>query len=255
MRRIVFHMLAVIALFGCLPAHAEEASAGLRHERVRFHEVDYDVVRVDLKQCALELHWKDGAGKAYNNFARLREGLALEHRTLLFATNAGIYAKDDTPLGLYVEERKTLQALNMGRGGRGNFFLKPNGVFYVQKGVGHVVTADAYQASPPVAELAVQSGPMLVIDGALHPKFQTSSDSKNVRNGVGVATDGAVVFVISRAPVNFHDFASIFLEQLDCKNALYLDGNLSGMYAPFAGREDMGLHYVGMFAVTAPKEP
>ncbi|MBI3119197.1 MAG: phosphodiester glycosidase family protein [Candidatus Hydrogenedentes bacterium] len=258
-RKVVRTLLAFPVFFLspllCAAALSEEPPAGLRHERLRFHDHDYDVVSVDLKKARLELFWKDKHGCPFNNFEGLRSSLESEGRQLLFATNSGIYARDNTPLGLHVENKHELRRLNTTKSfGRGNFSLKPNGVFYVDDAGAHVLTTEAYQAAAPTPELAVQSGPMLVIKGELHPRFQPDATSRHIRNGVGVRGLHEVVFVISRVPVNFHEFASLFREQLGCPDALYLDGTLSGMYAPFAGRQDSGLHYVGMLAVTAPKE-
>jgi uncharacterized protein YigE (DUF2233 family) len=56
---------------------------------------------------------------------------------------------------------------------------------------------------------------MLVIDGALHPKFNAGSSSRRIRNGVGATADGSIVFVMSEQPVNFHDFASLFKDELN----------------------------------------
>ena len=83
---------------------------------------------------------------------------------------------------------------------------------------------------------------MLVIDGALHPRFLAGSDSRYIRNGVGTSKDGRrAVFVISRNQVNFHDFASYFRDHLGLNSALYFDGNISRLHAPALGRSDAGL--------------
>ena len=77
------------------------------------------------------------------------------------------------------------------------------------------------------AAFATQSGPMLVIEGALHPAFRPESPNLRIRNGVGVASDGSVWLVISREPVRFHDLATLFRDGLGCPDALYLDGTVS----------------------------
>jgi uncharacterized protein YigE (DUF2233 family) len=59
-----------------------------------------------------------------------------------------------------------------------------------------------------------------------------------VRNGVGVVSSERVVLVISREPVSLHGFATFFRDKLGCRDALYLDGAISGMWAPGLGRED-----------------
>src|SRR5699024_9377067 len=84
-----------------------------------------------------------------------------------------------------------------------------------------------------------KSGPMLVIDGKIHPKFNPTSTSQNTRNGVDTCQDGKLEYVTRNKPVNFHHFASLFKEHLNCNNALFLDGGLaSALYAPDISHQD-----------------
>jgi uncharacterized protein YigE (DUF2233 family) len=95
---------------------------------------------------------------------------------------------------------------------------------------------------------------MLVIDGALHPRFLPDSTSRYVRNGVGVSADGATIyFVISDEPVTFHEFARLFRDGLGTPDALYFDGNISRLYAPEIGRNDIGFPMGPIVAVLTPK--
>jgi len=104
-----------------------------------------------------------------------------------------------------------------------------------------VIESRAYAADPPACRHATQSGPMLVIDGALHPRFLAESTSLNIRNGVGVdATGTRAYFAISNDMVNFHQFGRFFRDYLGVANALYLDGRVSRLYAPDYGRNDFG---------------
>lgn len=77
---------------------------------------------------------------------------------------------------------------------------------------------------------AVQSGPMLLIDGVRHPAFRENSVNKLHRNGVGVDAKGLLVFAITDKDqwVNLWDFAGLFLK-LGCRQALFLDGDISKM--------------------------
>jgi uncharacterized protein YigE (DUF2233 family) len=82
---------------------------------------------------------------------------------------------------------------------------------------------------------------MLVIEGVLHPRFLPESDSRHIRNGVGSDPEGnRVVFVKSEELVNFHAFATLFRDHLELPMALYLDGNISRLFAAGAGRNDTG---------------
>ena len=64
----------------------------------------------------------------------------------------------------------------------------------------------------PDCSFATQSGPMLVIDGDLHPRFLPDSTSRFIRNGVGTSADGSkAIFVISNNTVTFHEFGHFWV--------------------------------------------
>ncbi len=90
-------------------------------------------------------------------------------------------------------------------------------------------------------QVRLQSGPMLVIDGDLHPRFLPDSTSRYIRNGVGTSADGKrAVFAISGIPVTFHQFGRLFQDGINVPNALYFDGKVSRLYAPELDRSDAG---------------
>jgi uncharacterized protein YigE (DUF2233 family) len=99
---------------------------------------------------------------------------------------------------------------------------------------------------------------MLVIDGEINPQFDNGSDSMKWRSGVCAKTPHDVVFVVSRAPVNFHSFARLFRDEIGCRDALFLDGTISQAFTPddgYAGAPAfMTKPYAGMIAVF-PKKP
>ena len=74
--------------------------------------------------------------------------------------------------------------------------------------------------------------------GQIHPGFNANSISRLIRNGVGVKTSGEVVFALTEDPMNFHEFATLFRDVLNCPDALYLDGVISSLYAPSLKRND-----------------
>ena len=181
------------------------------------------------------------SGNPYYSFEAVDAALSEEGAGLSFAMNAGMYHEDRTPVGLYVEAGEPFTALNT-TARDGNFGLVPNGVFYVANGRAGVLETNAFAAASLTPDYATQSGPMLVIDGALHPKFNAEGTSRKKRNGVGLSADGeTVVFVISEAPVNFHTFARLFRDELETPNALFLDGTVSRLYDPANERSDPGL--------------
>ncbi len=185
--------------------------------------------RFDPGKDDIRLHLASPDGEAYGGFASLRQQLWAERRVLTFAMNAGMYHDDLSPVGYFAEHGKVLKPAVTG-GGWGNFHLLPNGVFLIKDGKASVMETKAFVASGMVPDFGTQSGPMLVIDGQLHPRFLPDSDSFKIRNGVGVDAEGRVHMVVSRVPVRFYDFATFFRDRLGCANALYLDGTISSVF-------------------------
>ena len=192
-----------------------------------FEGVSYIVCAVDSAKYDIRLSRLQTDGTPYRSLARLLETAKGGGMPFIFAMNAGMYHEDLSPVGLYVEEGKEQAMLQSGEG-EGNFFLKPNGVFFVTAaGKAGVLTTEDYAAEKPAAWFATQSGPMLVINGAPHPKFEENGASRFIRNGVGLRADGTAVFAISRTEVSFGSFARLFRDALECPNALYFDGVVS----------------------------
>lgn len=211
-----------------------------------FEQLDFIVCTFDSRDDDIRLFLKGDDGNPLRHFNFLKDHLAGTGTQLGFAMNAGMYHQDRAPVGLYIENGEKQSRLNT-NDGPGNFHLKPNGVFLLWAEDGargaRVITSEAYRdnIAEDVVRYATQSGPMLVIDGALHPRFLPGSDSLKRRNGVGVSDEGTVFFVLADSPVRFYDFARFFRDVLEVPNALYLDGTISRVYAPELGRNDPGL--------------
>ena len=186
--------------------------------------------RIDLKKNDLRLFWKDSSNQPLKNFDNLKTWLNKQNRQLVFAMNGGMYQTDNSPLGLYVENSKLITPLNK-RSGEGNFYLKPNGVFYITKDKKAFIETTAEFKLKPNIEYATQSGPMLLVNGNIHSAFKQNSVNTNIRNGVGILPDGQALFVMSKQPVNFYDFANYF-KKAGCQQALYLNGFVSRTYLP-----------------------
>jgi len=184
----------------------------------------------DPEKQDIQLYWKDDCGTILKSIKNLKTFVGSKHATLIFAMNGGMYKEDNSPLGLYIENKKTLSPLNT-KNAKGNFYLKPNGVFYLtsNKLAGVCKTEDFSTISN--VTFATQSGPMLVIDGLIHSSFIEGSTNLNFRNGVGILPNGKILFAMSTKEMNFYDFAAYFQKQ-GCKNALYLDGFVSRTYLP-----------------------
>lgn len=185
---------------------------------------------VDPQISDVAFFWKDDHDEIIKSLVNLRKYVESKNRTLVFAMNGGMYKGDRFPQGLYVEKQKTITPLDT-TSGNGNFYLKPNGVFYITADKKGIVCKTADYKSSEHIEYATQSGPMLLVNGEIHPAFQRESKNLNIRNGVGILSDNKIVFAMSKAEINFYDFANHF-KNLGCKNALYLDGFVSRTYWP-----------------------
>jgi uncharacterized protein YigE (DUF2233 family) len=245
-------VILLITVAGC--AHR---SSAIDSQALSYADQNYVIVSVDLRHESLSLHWHNpDTSLAYGTIENLRQWGETHRRRLIFAANAGIYDRQQAPLGLFVENGRTRVPLNLVRGNpsAGNFSLQPNGVFAIYTD-GHAAvhtTNDFKKLNQPV-QWATQSGPMLVIDGHINTQFIHNSASMKWRSGVCAPTPYRVIFAISEAPVNFHQFATLFRQKLGCRDALYLDGTISQFYVDGIGYVGapafMIKPYAGMFAI------
>jgi uncharacterized protein YigE (DUF2233 family) len=227
----------LIAVALTLAAHKDSAAAESQPCRTLDYERNaYTVCEVDLSRHAVRLFWKRSDGSAYAYLSALPRALQNGTGKLLFATNAGMFDPALKPVGLYVEQGRELVHANT-RSGYGNFHMQPNGIFYVSADTAAVAETRAFLKQRPRTDLATQSGPMLVINGRLHPRFERRSTSLKARNGVGVRADGKVMLAITQGEVSFHSFARLFRDGLNCPNALFLDGGSApSLYLPSLNR-------------------
>ena len=241
--------LAAIAF--CVFASATASQAAQCEERTQGQN-RYAICEFDASTADIRLFLNDDDGQPLGQFDTVKDRLAAENLTLAFGMNGGMYHEDRAPVGLYVEN--TVETMRLIRGASpGNFGLVPNGVFCIRDTRADVIETETYAANPPDCLFATQSGPMLVIDGDLHPRFLADSTSRFIRNGVGTSADGTrVVFVISRIPVTFHEFGRFFRDDLQIPNALFLDGNISRIYAPELNRDDRGFRMGPIIGVVRP---
>ncbi len=208
---------------------------GSRH--IVCNGIPFDLFVADINVHEIRTHLKNPkSGKNYYNLQSLINSNEFINKKLLMATNAGMYTQTNEPQGLYIENFKKLKNIDTtDTDNTLNFYLKPNGVFYIDTNETlHISTTEIfygkyYKPKIPV-KYATQSGPMLVIDGEIHNEFTQGSSNKNIRSGVGIINDKKAVFIISNDRINFYDFALLYKDIFNCKNALYLDGAISLMY-------------------------
>lgn len=205
------------------------------------HQGDaYSICSFTVVEHDIRLFHSDAQGAPFFQFNTLERELDEQGETLIFAMNGGMYHEDRRPVGFYRDQNGDQASVNT-NDGPGNFHLKPNGVFWLTPDLAGVTESQAFldQGLDPI--YATQSGPMLVVDGALHPELNPEGTSHRRRNGVGVSADGLTVhFAISDAAVTFHEFATLFRDEIGVPNALFLDGQVSRIYAPEISRNEIG---------------
>ena len=249
-RRALVVAMGLLAAGGVGVVAQRTTSAKPACERRAFEGAGFTVCTFDAQREELRIAWRGAGGTALRGFAALAGELGDDARRVRFAMNAGMYDGEGGPVGLLVDNGAMLHALEAGDG-TGNFYLKPNGVFSVDRD-GHVrvETSEAHAARHGQAEVvwATQSGPMLVIDGALHPAIAADGVSRKLRNGVGARDAHTALFVISDTEGSLGRLARLFRDELRCANALFLDGTVSSAWIPSAGRRD-AIHQLGPIAV------
>lgn len=204
-----------------------------------FQDKTYVYCRVDPRRGEWHIEHRRGA-TAPHGFDLIKENAEYERKRLVFAVNAGMFHPDKRPVGLLVSDGREWGGLNRQTNGRGNFFLNPNGVFWLdQQGQAHIEPTPIYDnlsLASQTLRIATQSGPMLLRDGGINQLFTPNSPNRYFRNAVGVTASGQVVFVISEQRVCFYELALFMREELGCQDALYLDGAISRMYLPTLGK-------------------
>jgi uncharacterized protein YigE (DUF2233 family) len=222
-------LLAALLLFGCGKAPPPPPEVDPWCEIRVFEGSRFTACSYDSAKHRLELILDDEQGPL-RNFANLERHLGERKERLLFAMNAGMYDERGMPIGLYVEDGEERAPLNL-RDGPGNFHLKPNGVFAVdRKGRLSITRSENFKERVPDPLWATQSGPLLLSIGELHPKIDTDGRSVYVRNGVCLSGPGKAWFLISDENVSFGRFARFMHDELGCEDGLYFDGAVSSLW-------------------------
>ena len=212
----------------------------------------------DLNKHELRLHVKKDSLKHYpNTIGRVVKDLKDKKLKPLAVTNAGMFERNYKPLGLYIENNKEVVSLNEKDPDDDNFYLMPNGVFFVDT-ANHAFIKETkdfkkeYSKKMKSIKLATQSGPMLIIDNKYHKEFQEKSPNSKVRNGIGIINPSKVVIGYSDN-VNFYNFSKIFKDFFNCKNALFLDGAISKMYIHDLKPNELGGEFGPILSVSEKK--
>jgi len=219
-----------------------------------YNNISYTACRVTAGQDQIALFLYDENGQPYGQFVNLVDDLSNKGTKVLFAMNAGMFHSDLRPVGHYIENHQEEMRV-IPNAGPGNFGMLPNGIFCITGSQYKIFETRDYLKQQPNCVYATQSGPLLLNENKLHPRIIQGSQSKFIRNGVGVSTDGQTAhFVISNQRVSFYEFTAFFQEFLGVQDALYFDGNVSKLYAPELNRSGVGWSVGPMVAAIATSD-
>jgi uncharacterized protein YigE (DUF2233 family) len=236
-------LLLLLLLSSCSQSSPPPAKPASACHQERFEDSSFTVC--DPKGSTIEIR------TGHRSFASLQVALGGRAKDVAFAMNAGMFDEQGRPIGLMIENGRQVHAINRREGG-GNFHLMPNGVLLLrQDGTAEVIESSRYKPAPDIA-YATQSGPMLLIDGKLHPKFEADGQSRFTRNGVGIGADGKPVFVISESAVSFGKLARFLRDRLSVRDALFFDGSVSSLWDPANNRMDSFAELGPMVVVFRP---
>jgi uncharacterized protein YigE (DUF2233 family) len=237
--RNTFLFSILLLLFSC---QSEGQQTSTKKKNTPSHSVILDtfkstpIVSYKTRAEKIKFFLKDDNGNYFNNHGNLKKHLEANGKILKFAMNGGMYLEDSSPQGLFIEQFRIIKKLNKKKASYGNFYMQPNGVFYISRSAAASIAPTSEIETTKRMRFATQSGPMLLINGKMHPKFTQGSKHLHIRNGVGILPNGDVLFAMSKEVINFYDFASYFAKK-GCKDALYLDGAISKTYLPEKGIE------------------
>src|SRR3989338_9890430 len=163
-----------------------------------------------------------------------------EKYNALIAVNSNFFDIEHKPLGLVIQNGKTL-----------NPFKKISwwGVFYIKKNHPFIVHSSDYHPDDHI-ESAIEAGPRLVINGVIAPLKEEIS----AKTAIGIDADEQVILVVTEHPINIRELASFMAKPksqggLGCINALNFDGGSSTqLFARFSLFE---LNLPGMSGVPA----
>ncbi|MFN3863053.1 MAG: phosphodiester glycosidase family protein [Erythrobacter sp.] len=230
------------------PTPAPAADSACRN--VTFEDVPFTHCTADPARHRITMANLDANKQPYGSLPAF--AASVDATQIAFAVNGGMYGDDLEPLGYYVEQGERLKELDRGTG-EGNFYMKPNGVFFGTGGTWRVLGSNTFFATVGKRpDFGTQSGPLLLAEGKLHPEIQDNGPSRTIRSGVGVSADGKAHFVISQAAVSFGQLARYFRDVVKVSNALYLDGQVSSLWDPASQRIDKGR--VGPIIVVTKRE-
>lgn len=241
-------MIACLVRFSCLlllfnvsfaKTQWQTLSPGLEHTVITPKHINpwaqLHAFRIDLNKYQLDLAFAKELSKSS---VTVKE-LAQENNALL-AINGGFFTPQYEPIGLRIKQGKTKHALQA---------TSWWGVFYLQQGRPYI-TAQKYFKAHRHIQLAIQSGPRLVVNG------QVLSLKPGVaeRSAIGITKHRKIIIAATHnAPMTTKQLAEIFSRSenedgLACRQALNLDGGSSTQL--FANIKPFNLNIAGFSTIS-----
>ena len=191
----------------------------------------YDIFLVEITEDNLSQFgiYENTSGYTHDQLNKMAS-----NDSVWFSINASITDASCNPLGYYCLDGVIQKEVNLSTGS-GNFYLKPNGALLVTSDDVAICASDEINYFTNVIH-GIQSGPLLLNNGNVHPLFNPNSTNRNIRCGVGLfERNGAqfLVFAASVRSVTFYEFALLFLDEYGCENALCLESATCSMHLPF----------------------
>lgn len=134
------------------------------------------------------------------------------------AINASFFVmKDQTPIGLLIEEGKKRYPLHPREGMYGGW-----GVLVLRKNAPAILSS--LRNIPNDVDDVLQCGPPLIVKGNI-PAFKDPGAAR--RAAVGLDKQGRILFAVSDGYIPFTQWAQVLRDKLGCVDALNLDGGPS----------------------------
>lgn len=179
---------------------------------------------------------------------------------MLLATNGGLY-HGPASIGFHAEDGKVVRPLNLATApppGQlpGNFYYLPNAVLF-QDTTGAVAVRDSrsVRGRGRTVRDGTQSGPALLLGGAVHPVARPPNRgrSHDHRSAACVLDARRLVIVFARDGTTFPQLARFLSGRLGCRDAVFLDGNVPGLYLPEHGIDIAPQNFAGILTLTIPR--
>ena len=196
-----------------------------------FNGKKFDIFKIKLDNISIK-NFSFYENEKYVTHNKLIDSISTED---FFITTASIVDSNCLPIGLYVYNKQVIKNIETADG-NGNFFLKPNGALLITDNDVIVCQTSEINNHQNI-KYGIQSGPMLIINSQIHPKFNSNSNNKHIRSAVGKYKnkngEDFIVFAISQEEVTFFEMAQFFNKQYNCSDALCIESEGSVMSIPY----------------------